>query len=152
MVNRQGLGLVEVLITLLLMGIAIIPIFGMFTGNVRQVAFNGERAIAQALAQQVIERYRYERLDYLKKSFSDYESSKLLLTSDPLLVSLLNADDGFKRAAAPFSRSLLFVPMDGHRRCGQLVCRVSWKAGQKRESELFLKTIVYDGQVRNESR
>mgnify|MGYP001556575168 CR=1 FL=1 len=152
MVNRQGLGLVEVLITLLLMGIAIIPIFGMFTGNVRHVAFNGERAIAQMLAQQVIERYRYEGLDYLKKSFSDYESSKLVLAHDPLLNSLLNTDEGFKKAAAPFSRSLMFIPMEGHHRCGQLICRVSWRAGQKRDSELFLKTIVCDGQVRNESK
>mgnify|MGYP001544815473 CR=1 FL=1 len=151
MANRRGLGLVEVLITLLLMGIAIIPIFGMFTGNVRHVAFNGERAIAQMLAQQVIERYRYERVDYLRKTFSHSESSKLVLANDPLLNNLL-ADESFKKAAASFSRSLLFLPMEGHERCGQLVCKVSWKAGQKRESQLFLKTIVYDGQVRNESK
>ena len=151
MVKRSGLGLVEVLFTLLLMGIALVPIFGMFTGNVRHVAFNADRAMAQMLAQQVIERYRLETVDYLAKTFPDLEGSDAILAKDPLLANVLTVDEDFAKAATNFTRQLQFIPMDGHRRCGQLICRVSWRVQNKRECEMYLKTVLYDEGAGNEA-
>ncbi len=141
MVRRSGLGLVEVLFTLLLLSLAIIPIFGMLSGNVQHVAFNSDRAVAQMLAQQVMERYRFESTDYLRKSFSQESDSQSVLANDSLLNHVLKQDESFAKYSQRYARKVLFESTDES--CGKLICTVTWES-KGRKSELSLRTFVYD--------
>ena len=74
--HDRGVSLAELLIIMLVVACAIVPIYTLMTENARQVSFNADHAVAQILASQVFERYRYERYEDMVAQFPTPEAGK----------------------------------------------------------------------------
>jgi len=140
-VVRQGVSLTELLIVLLVAAVALIPIFGLISGNSQSVAFNQDRATAQILATQVIERFRHEEFSALMAGFSSFEDGGSTIFNDPVLPMLLfDLPDKDFRLYQKFKREALFIEeMPGL--LGQFTVKVSWKNSQSQEREIVMATM-----------
>jgi len=139
-----GFGLTEVLIALLVVAVAIVPIYGLLTSNARQVAFNQDRAVAQILATQVLERYRYVPYEELVTAFSTFESGKAVIGGDTVLQDLMvelvdePGAEGMYRRYGREAMAEELVPGQAV----QFTVRVTWKNSQGQDRVYEWRTLI----------
>jgi len=140
--SRYGVSLTELLIVVLVAAVALVPIFGLISGNLRTVSFNQDRATAQIMATQVIERFRHEHYESLKTNFTSFESGTTTITSDEILPMLLFGLPGKdERLYRKFKREAIFVEeIPGL--LGQFIVSVTWKNNQSKDCEIKMATMI----------
>ena len=131
--NRNGISLTEILIVVFIAAVALIPIFGLLSNNARQVSFNQDRAVAQILAVQVLERFKHETFDELRTNFSTYEAGANYIANDDVLVQLMfDLPEKTEALYRKFTREAIFIEeVPNH--FGQLSCKVTWKNNQRQD-------------------
>ena len=140
--SRSGVSLTELLIVVLVAAVALIPIFGLLSGNSRTVSFNQDRAAAQILATQVVERFRHGTFTTLKSNFISFESgAQSILNDDVLAMLLLGLEPKDERLYRKFRREAIFVEeIPGL--LGQFIVRVTWKNNQSKDCEVKMATMI----------
>jgi hypothetical protein len=140
--NRCGVSLTELLIVVLVAAVCLIPIFGLISGNSRTVSFNQDRAAAQVMATQVIERFRHQQYKALISGFSSFETGATTIISDDVLAMLLLGLPGKdERLYRKFKREAVFVEqMKGL--LGQFIVKVTWLNNQNQDCEVRMATMI----------
>lgn len=140
--NRFGVSLTELLIVVLVAAVSLVPIFGLISGNSRSVSFNQDRATAQVLATQIIERFRHQQYKQLKTDFLSYESGSTTIVSDDVLAMLLlGLPEKDERLYRKFKREAIFVEeIPGL--LGQFMVRVTWQNNQNKDSAVKMATMI----------
>lgn len=140
--NRFGVSLTELLIVVLVAAVSLVPIFGLISGNSRTVSFNQDRATAQILATQIIERFRHQQYKALMTGFSSYDAGATTIISDDVLAMLiLGLSEKDERLYRKFKREAIFVEqMSGL--LGQFMVKVTWKNNQNKECEVKMATMI----------
>ena len=137
--QRRGVSLVEILLTLLLVSLALIPIFGMIQHGTRQTRFNEEHAVAALLAAQVIERFRGEPLEWIGSNLREEKSEPI--DSDPLLTPRADPDaQGFVKLLEGFRRTVRCE--DGPAGTRILIARVRWERLRLEPQEVERKLVI----------
>ena len=138
--KRVGLSLSEVLIVVFIAAVALIPIFGLLSNNARQVSFNQDRAVAQIVAMQVLERFKHETFEELRNNFPTFEAGANYISNDDVLVQLMfDLPEKTEALYRKFHREAMFTEnVPNH--LGQLTCRVTWKNNQ-RQDRIFTWSI-----------
>lgn len=140
--RQNGLSLTELMVVLVIISIAIIPIFGLLSENTRQVAFNQDRAVAQMMASHVIERYRYEQFDSLFAKFTTPEVGAATIAADMVLNELvIGIPEHMERLYFKFKREAWFEEIHPGL-SAKFVCRVTWTNSQRQDKELTMTTII----------
>lgn len=122
--RRSGVSLVEIVLALLLVSLALIPIFSLIQSGTRQTRFNEEHAIATLLAVQVLERFRGEPLEWLGAELANERGD--LIESDPVLTPPDDPDAaGWRQILAGYRRSVRCVA--GERGTRVLIAKVTWE-------------------------
>lgn len=136
------MSLTELLIVVLVAAVALIPIFGLLSGNSRTVSFNQDRAAAQIMATQVVERFRHNNFNALKEDFVSYEKGAETIVNDDVLAMLLfGLDPKDERLYRKYRREALFVEeIPGL--LGQFIVRVHWKNNQSKDCEVKMATMI----------
>lgn len=121
--RSRGVSLVEILLTMLLVGLALIPILSLIQSGTRQARFNEETTIASLLAAQVIERFRGEPLEWLVTLGTETAEA---IDSDELLTPRNDPDaQEFLKLIAGYRRTVRCAAGPGGTRV--LVAKVSWE-------------------------
>ncbi len=141
-VSRQGVSLTELAIIVLVVAVALVPIFGLLSSNTRQVSFNIDRATAQIMASQVIERYRYEEYEIMQNKFMTPEMGQQTIEEDLLLSELLlEIPEEFEGLYRKFKREAVFVE-EAPGLLGSFTVTVRWTNNQRQERELTSATMI----------
>ncbi len=143
-IYRKAFSFSEVLVAVLIVAFALVPILGLLSGNTRQVAFNQDSSVAQLLATQVLERYRYEDYGYLLEKFSSLEAGKSVIESDELLSSITeDLPPAAESLYGKFERYAVFKEtVPGLRGVFEVV--VKWKNMSGRDNSLKLRAVLYN--------
>jgi prepilin-type N-terminal cleavage/methylation domain-containing protein len=145
--GSHGFTLVELALAMIILGLALLPVFSLLTSGMRQAQFNEEQALASFLADQILERYRDASIDWLEEKLAGPDAASKLVEQDPLLTPKndpLGAD--FMRVLSTYSRSIAFErrgpakPQPSH--SGTLTARVRWQDARRKAHEVVRKLLV----------
>jgi len=140
--DHRAVSLAEILIIVLVVAVAIIPLYTLMTENARQVSFNADRAMALIMAQQIIERYRHERYDFVKAAFAGRAAGKATIDSDDILNELfMNLPDNMQSFYFKFTREAEFVEIAPNLE-GMLTVYVNWTNNQRKQRGIRIMTVM----------
>lgn len=143
-VYPRGASLVEVSLTVLILAVALIPIFSLVNAGTRQVRFNEEHAVATLLASHIIERFRDEPPDWLAANLAG--PSPDVIRDDDLLTPRDEPEaSDFVKLLSAFERTVQFEPGPAGESGGTLVARIRWRPPGREPQEVVRKLMVTPG-------
>lgn len=144
--RRRGFSLLEMMVTVVILSVAIIPLFNYFGSAPRRTALTIHRALALTLATQLLERYRAVPYGTLKEQFGQgEEKAREALATDPLVRwEALPPDMRAQLEAYKYDREVVFEDVESENGLGILRVYVRWKIGDVPPRELSLSRVVVD--------
>ena len=143
--TERGILLIEILLIICLVMAAIVPTMDLIMHSGKTVEFNQERAVAQILASQVIERFRGESFEFLVDNFATDDGGTETIRKDFLLnLMAAHASGNHKRLYGRFTRTARFTEVIPG--CmGTLECRLLWTDNGGSEKTYRMATVVRNG-------
>jgi prepilin-type N-terminal cleavage/methylation domain-containing protein len=136
--HPTGFSLLEVLMTVVVLSVALIPIFHYFGMAPQRTTQTIHRALALAMANQLLERYRAVSYNVLKKA-------RETLAADPLVKwEALPPDVRAMTQAYQYERDVVLEEIPGETGLALLHVYVRWKLGDIPPREVSLSRVVVD--------
>lgn len=132
--------------TVVVLSVALIPIFHYFGTAPQRTTQTIHRALALAMANQLLERYRAVSYNVLKDQFGQgEEKARETLASDPLVKwEALPADVKAMVQAFQYERDVVLEEVPGESGLALLHVYVRWKLGDVPPREVSLSRVVVD--------
>ncbi|MBI2944158.1 MAG: prepilin-type N-terminal cleavage/methylation domain-containing protein [Candidatus Wallbacteria bacterium] len=144
--ERRGFSLLEIMVTVVVLSVALIPLFDFFGSAPKRAQLTMHRALALTLASQLLERYRALPYSSLKETFGQgEEKSKEALAADPIVRwEAMPPDTRQLVETYHYERDVVFEDVPGEPGLGLLKVYVRWKLGDVPPREITLARVVVD--------
>ncbi len=144
--RRRGFSLLEVIVTVVILSIALVPIFAYFGSAPKRSAVTMHRALAHTLANQLLERYRAVPYDTLQRAFGQgEEQARSIISQDPLIRwEAQPRDIAHMVRNYEYTRDIVFEPVQGQPGLALLRVYVRWKMGDVPPREVQISRVIVD--------
>ena len=145
--RRRGVTFLEILFSVALLAVAMLPIIQTSQSSIRRTGFNIHRVTATMLSNQLMERYRSMPFDWLEENFGAGEiDMKEIMKKDSLLASPA-LPKSYMDILEKYEVSAKFEDVSGDESLGLLSFKVKWRASRnapKTELSLGKAVINYE--------
>ncbi|MBI4872397.1 MAG: prepilin-type N-terminal cleavage/methylation domain-containing protein [Candidatus Riflebacteria bacterium] len=141
-----GFSLLEIMMTVVILAVALIPLFEYFGSAPHRTSLTIHRALALTMANQLLERYRAVPYALLKEQFGQgEEKARESLVADPLIrPEAMPADLRQLFDSCKFERDVVFEEIPGRPGLALLKVFVRWKLGDVPPREMNLARVIVD--------